>query len=354
MNPQDENLQNDGIRKAAVLVAGLDRTAADAMLDQLTPEQARLVRQAMVDLGEIDPGEQRRVIDEFFRIGPTTPTLATPTPAVPKPLVPEKEPPGIELDGSLARRMAASQPAFSPEKPFETRAADAQPFRFLHETEAEKLARALAGERPQTIALVLAHLPPEQAGGVLLRLPARVQVNVIQRLVDLEETDPQVLRDIERVLESRLSQQVCMQRRRVAGLGAVTDILKASGGRAGTEILENLAEHDPSLAERLSPQKIDFDDLMQLDDKALEAVFDAAGPELAITALIGASPSLIERVLGRLPATEAAALRRRLDHPGPIRLSDMEDARQQIAQTAGRLAVEGDIELTHPKPPHAA
>ena len=80
MNPQDEALQNDGIRKAAVLVSGLDRNTADAMLDQLTPEQARLVRQAMVDLGEIDSHEQRRVIDEFFRNGPTTPAMATPTP----------------------------------------------------------------------------------------------------------------------------------------------------------------------------------------------------------------------------------------------------------------------------------
>ena len=326
MNTQDRNLSDDGIRKTAILVTGLDRATADAVLEQFTPEQARRVRQAMVDLGEIDPREQRRVVDEFFRT---------------RPGVPEKGPPEIELDGRPARRE---------EPPTESQ----RPFRFLHETETEKLARALDGERPQTIALVLAHLPEKRAGGVLSRLPGSVQVNVIRRLVDLVETDPEILRDVERALESRLSPQVHMQRRRGAGLGAVTGILEASEPQVGMQILDNLAEYDRPLAERLSLQKVEFDDLMRLDDDALVTVFDAAGPELAMTALIGASSALTERVLGQLPDAEAAVVRRRLDHPGPIRLGDMEDARGRIAEIARRLAVEGRIELPHPKPLHAA
>lgn len=344
MHDKDKPLQDEGLRKAAILVAGLDRKAADEMLDQLTPEQAGQVRQRMVELDEIDPSEQRRVIDEFCRIGP---------------LVPEKEPPGVELDisslrgrsarGDLAGRDLAGGPS-PPERlpscvePSEPPYANARPFQSLAETEAERLARVLAGERPQTIALVLAHLPPERAGGVLARLSAADQVDVIHRLIDMEETDPEVLRDVERALQLRLSRQVPMQRRRVAGLQAVHGILEASGGRVSMQILENLATHDGALAERLGPKPLDFDDLMQLDDDALATVFDAAGPELAITAMIGASPALVDRVLGQLPPTEAKAIRRQLDHPGTIRLSDMDDARQRIAQTAQRLAVEGRIE----------
>ncbi|MEE8452620.1 MAG: FliG C-terminal domain-containing protein [Thermoguttaceae bacterium] len=349
---QDANLRDGGLRKAAVLVAGLDRKTADEMLDQLTPEQARAVRQMMVDLGEIDPAEQRRVVDEFFRIGP---------------LVPEKEPPGVELDvrpsrgysphGNLTRGDLAARPS-PPEgllcgvDPAEPPYANAKPFQSLSETEAERLARVLADERPQTIALVLAHLPPERAGSVLTRLPDADQVEVIHRLIDMEETDPVVLRDVERALQMRLSQQVPMQRRRVAGLQAVHGILEASDGQVGMQILDNLAMHDGALAERLGSKQLEFDDLVQLDDAALVMVFDTAGPELAITALIGASPELIDRVLGRLPPTEANAIRRQLDHPGAIRLSDMEDARQRIAQTARRLAVEGRIELAATTPSH--
>ena len=298
------------------------------MLDQLGPEQAQRVRTAMVDLGDVDPHEQRRVVDEFFRVGP---------------MVPQKDPPGIDLDGRLARRLSsqtthAGAPSFS-------HAGEATPFLFLHETEADKLARILAGERPQTVALVLSHLPPQRAGNVLARLESALQVEVIHRLVDLEETDPEILREVEHAIELRLSQQVHMQRRRVAGLEAVTGIFKATGGRIGAELLDNLARHDRPLAERLGPPAITFDELVRLGDAALTLLLEAASPELAMTALVGAAPELIDRVLRRLPAEEAAIVRHKLDHPGPLRLSDLEDAQQQIVDLARRLAVEGRIEL---------
>ena len=107
--------------------------------------------------------------------------------------------------------------------PADSRAAPAgHPFRFLQETEAEKLVRVLGSERPQTIALVLSHLSPVRAGAVLARLPENVQVDVIHRLVDLEETDPEILREVEEALRSRLSQQVrdaAPPRGRLAGRG---------------------------------------------------------------------------------------------------------------------------------------
>lgn len=224
-------------------------------------------------------------------------------------------------------------------------AAGARPFRFLHEAEGEKLAQVLFAERPQTIALVLSHLPPEQAGGVLSRLQPNLQVDVIRRLVELEETDPEILREVERALQSRLSQQVHMQRRRVAGLKAVTGILEASGDQVAEQILGNLAAYDQPLAERLSLPALKFDDLTQLDDAALAAIFRTAEPELAMTALVGAPPELIDRILGRFAAPEAKTVRHKLDHPGPIRLSDVEAARSQVADLARRLARQGRIQL---------
>jgi flagellar motor switch protein FliG len=232
--------QDDGIRKAAILVASLDRATADVVLDQLAPQQAQRVRQFLVELDEdsIDAKEQRRVIDEFFRVGP---------------MVPKREPPGIELDERLARRLSMPQTDSTADAACRPLASDSRPFRFLHEAEAEKLARVLAGERPQTIALVLSHLPADRAGSVLVRLQGALQADVVRRLVDLEETDPQILRDVERALESHLSQHVRMQRRRVAGMKAIAGILEASQSRVGMQILDNLATYDQHLAERLSP-----------------------------------------------------------------------------------------------------
>lgn len=330
MNPQPKTTQDAGLRKAAILLASLERAAAEAMLQQLHPEQARRLRQVMAGLDQIDPKERRRVIDEFFRVGV---------------MVPRKQPPGIELDDRLARKLSVPRTRLLAEAPPATLPPDPRPFRFLHEAEAEKLVRVMAKERPQTIALVLSHLPPEQAGGVLARLPGALQADVIHRLLDLEETDPEILREVERALESRFSQQVRMQRRRVAGVTAITGILEAAEGRLGMQILENLGRYDQPLAERLSPQAVDFDDLVQLDDAALSSVFQVAEPELAMTALVGASPALIDRILRRLAPSEARTVRHKLDYPGPLRLSDVETARRHVTHVARRLSMEGRIQL---------
>jgi flagellar motor switch protein FliG len=314
---------NLGLRKAAILVASLDQAAADVVLDQLGPEQARQVRRLAAELDDLDPQEQQRVIDEFFRVGP---------------LVPDKCPPGIELDDGLARRLALrpaerentySQPAGPSSR-------TGEPFRFLREAEADKLSRLLGGERPQTIALVLSHLPPQQAGSVLARLQGALQAEVVRRLVDLEETAPEILREVEEALQSRLSQQVQMQRRRAAGLSAVASILQAADGRTGIQILDNLAAHDQALAERLGPQPLSFDDLADADAWVLAALVHSADRALLLTALVGAAPALVERFLGEVSPAEAQEARQQLDHPGPLRLRDVEEARRQIARLAQR------------------
>ncbi len=328
---------DDGIRKAAILLSSLDRVSADAMLDALAPEQSQRVRQAAMELGPIDPKEQRRVIDEFRGVGPKVPP-------------PQKQPPGIELGGRLAERLSRrQQPCTAGTTPREI-GVSRRPFEFLEEAETERLARILEEERPQTIALVLSHLPQKRAGSMLARLPGPLQADVIRRLVDLEETDLEILAEVEQALQSRLSEPAPPQRRRVAGLEAVHGILEASEGPLGMQILDNLGAHDRFLAERLAPPPVRFDDLARWDDATLAVVFRAATAELMITALIGAAPELIDRILSRLPPSQADTLCRKLHHPGPIRLKDVETARQRIADVARRLAIEGRIQIPHELP----
>jgi flagellar motor switch protein FliG len=263
------------------------------------------------------------VIDEFFQAGPKAPIRDTA---------------GVELDGRLAWLTAGGAPPESDDAgPSAAGPGGCPPFRFLQETEAEKLVRVLGSERPQTIALVLSHLTPHRAGAVLARLPEDLQVDVIHRLVDLEETDPEILHEVEEALRSRLSQQVEMQRRRVTGLQAVAGILQATDGRVGMQILDNLASRDRALAEKLGPRQLAFDDLADLDEDLLAEVFAAAGPELMLPALFGAAPELVGRTLARLPRSDARAIRHKLEHPGPIRLRDVEEARRQVARIASRL-----------------
>jgi flagellar motor switch protein FliG len=320
-------LSNDGLRKAAILVASLDTAAADVVLDQLTPDQARQVREIVIELEDIDQGEQRRIIDEFFHTGPAAPADDT----------------GVQLDGRLAWLASRGGGTQVVEKPVSSPAPAAQPFRFLHDTEADKLVRALASERPQTIALVLSHMPPAKSGAVLGRLPENIQAEVVRRLVDMEETDPEILREVEEALRGRLSQYVETKRRdpqagTPARLQAVAGILHATDGRTGIRILDNLASHDRTLAEKLMPRQMAFDDLADLDDDVLAETVDEAGPELMLPALLGAAQELVDRFLNCLPAVDALALHHKLTHPGPIRLRDVEEARRQVARIANRVS----------------
>jgi flagellar motor switch protein FliG len=136
-----------------------------------------------------------------------------------------------------------------------------------------------------------------------------------------------------------------MQRRRVAGLAAIDGILKAAGSHVAVQILDNLAHYDRALAERFGPPPLKFDRLEDLDADALAAVLQAAEPGLVQLALIGAPPALIDRFVAGISPIEADRVRYELDHPGPVRLSDVESARQQLADLARRLSTAGCIRL---------
>jgi flagellar motor switch protein FliG len=230
-----------GLRKAAIVVSSLDADTADFLLDQLGPERAVLVRQAVIALDDFDADEQRRVLDEFRRVGP---------------MVPAKCPPGIELDSleiAPVTRLRDQTPAPCSPTNFSVAALpdpDA-PFGFLRDTEEAQLLELLAGERPRTIALVLAHLPPERSGDVLARIDGPRQAEVVRRLVDLDAADPEILREVEESLEERWSRQFATARRRAAGSEAVARILAVCDGRVVEDILDNLASYDQPLAEKL-------------------------------------------------------------------------------------------------------
>ncbi len=265
------------LRKAAILIASLDAATAEALLAQMPPAQAEAVQNEMLQLGAIDPAEQETIIEEFFRLGP---------------LIPETDPPGLELDDSLSHRFA--KPTGAPA----SRALHAEgngPFHFLQQTEAEALVPFVEREHPQTVALLLSHLSPDRAGHVLARLTPALQADVIRRMVDLEETDPQVVREVERAVEQWLQTQQT-QRLPAAGVAAVSAILNSADGVARRQILSNLAVHDRGLAHKFSHQlagqrRITFAEMCNFETDSLTRVIRAADGETIVLALVGAARS---------------------------------------------------------------
>ncbi len=179
--------------------------------------------EAIDSLGEVDSREQQAVIEEFFRIGP---------------LMPEKSPPGIELDSQSARHLGALLAAAPSTSlggahgvPFGNEATTEQtvpPFRCLEEASSGALARYLQRERPQTIAVVISHLTSDRAAEVLALLPAELQGEVTVRLVRLDKTDPEILDEIQRGMQTWIWQQSRSTRTPVAGLETLRGILAAA------------------------------------------------------------------------------------------------------------------------------
>jgi flagellar motor switch protein FliG len=323
------------LRKAAILVASLDHRTADALLDQMSEQQAATVRRLMMDLGDIDPEEQEDVIDEFFRIGPFNADLSGE---------------GIELDPSLARqidRAAHVENTYTaPARPIEPFSPAIPPFRLLQQTSCDKLMPFLEREHPQTVALVISHLPADRAAELLACLAPALQAEVMRRLVELDQANPEVLREIERGLQSWFAEQDQLDQRRAAGLSALQSILAAADPRGKRELLANLATHDRPLSSRLTREQFEFSDIESLDDATILLILQAAEPEVAVLSLAGSSERFVQRIASQLPARDARMLRKKLDNMGPTRLSDLEDARHELARLARQLEVQGRIDLS--------
>lgn len=343
------------LRKAAILLASLDPASADGLLRQMEPGQAARVRAAVSELDAVDEHERRRVIHEFVQAGPR------PAPAA--------EDDGVELAeglraqllseptarpaqtrNSAARPAAARKGAAGLEPPSVGWSPDsAPPFGFLDEIDPVYLAPVLADEHPQTIALVVSHLEPHRAAEVLAALDPTVQAQAIRRMLDLGEPDREILREVEAAIERRVEVERRRDARRAAGLATVMRLLKAADDHHEEQILTNVAVHDEPLAGVLHHRPGGLQSLDELDDRALWALIEQADPEVAVLALAGSSPALVERLLAQFPPRAGQQLRSALAAMGPTRLSDLDEARDQLVELAQSLEAAGRIVRSPPR-----
>lgn len=309
------NQNQEALRKAAVLVGALDTAAADALLERMSPEQAAAIRRMLVEMADVGAGEEQAIIGEFLGRDATSS---------------QPEASGVELE------LSGTEPDHDDDR-------ETIPFRFLHEAAKEDLGELLAGERPQTIAVVVSHLPPGQAAETLAALPRALQTEVVRRLARLDETDPLILREVEAGLERRFRRRVPLDGRRSVGVGAVRQILNVAAPETRQQWLTNLSRQDPPLAEKLTRPTFTFAELDRLTDESLALVFATVDDATAVAALAGCEPAFMSRLTTILPRARAQQLRRGVDTLGPTRLSDVDAAQEASARTAHDLEIQGRL-----------
>jgi flagellar motor switch protein FliG len=353
------------LRKAAVLIRSLDADSAASLLGQLSVEEADALRAAAQSIGPIDPEERADVAAEFRRAAPIAARPAAD---------------GVELRLS---RQAETDPFAAP--PVRPAAALAKRFEFLEDAPMNALVPYLSREHVQTIALVLSHLAPARAATALAALPEKLQADVIERLALHGETDPESVVVVERELADWMGKRSIGRSTRPRGSDSVASILAAADTKTRGEIMANLKTNKAVLARRLaiaepvihrrpanrstsarpaivceaSPSETDrdaaprrarrpskpapaplpplnFDALVELNDRMLAALLRQVESNVLALALVGSHDEFIERICGQMPRRMAREFRRRLRQIGPTRLSDVEAAQQAVARIAAQ------------------
>jgi flagellar motor switch protein FliG len=316
-----------GRQKAAILLISLGPELSAKIFQHLEEDDIEQLTMEIANLRQVDPKRRDEVLAEFSQ------------------LLQAHE--YITLGGiNYARQVLEA--ALGEEKAHEiigrlTASLQVRPFDFARKTDPSQLANFIQNEHPQTIALILAYLDPNQAGIVLSSLPADKQVEVTQRLATMNHTLPEVLFEVEGVLEKKLANFVTQEYTEAGGLESVVEVLNRVDRGTERTIMEGLEELDAELADEIKKRMFMFEDLVTLDDRAVQLVLrEVDNRELAL-ALKMASSEVAQKIYRNMSKRAAEMLQEDLQYLGPVRLRDVEEAQQKIVNVVRRLEEAGEI-----------
>ena len=213
----------------------------------------------------------------------------------------------------------------------------------LEMVDAKSLSTFLVNEHPQTVAVILAHLEPEKKGEVLRRLPESLQAEVVLRMANLENVDPELIADIDRVLKNQLSNTSTIEQASLGGVQPVAEMLNVMDKNTEQSIMSRLEEKDPLLAEEIRKLMFVFEDVGKIDDRGIQLLLKEVPNDRLLLALKTANEDIRTKVFKNISARAAEMLKEDLANMGPARLSDVETAQQEVVNVARRLESEGKI-----------
>lgn len=207
------------------------------------------------------------------------------------------------------------------------------------------VAELLRNEHPQIVAAILVHLDAEQSSAILMHLTERQRSEVMLRIATLEGIQPTALKDLNEVLFKVLAGGDKVRKSSLGGIKAAAEIINLLGSGMDAAVLESIRGYDIDLAQKIMDKMFVFDDIVKLDNRAIQTVLREVASETLVVALKGAQPEVREKILSNMSSRAAEALREDLESRGPMRLSEVEAQQKEILKTVRRLADEGQIAL---------
>jgi flagellar motor switch protein FliG len=317
----------DGLTKSAVLLLALGADDASVLLKQMPSETVEAVTRELASLGRVPAELSSAVVEEFYALSVANQYADEGNLDYAKSILKES------MDPKLAERVLQQIQTQVQKKPFS----------FLQRAESENVLTFIQDEHPQTIALIVCHLPYHRASEILVGLPMQKQIEVIKRIANMEQTNPDVIKEVERGLESRLANMLTQSMERAGGVETVAEILNLADRATEKTIMEGLEADDPDLVEQIRRLMFVFEDIMLVNDKGIQSLLKEIDNDQLTLALKTASNELQAKIFNNMSERAAALIKEDMQYMGPVRVSDVESAQQRIVDIVRRLEETGEV-----------
>jgi flagellar motor switch protein FliG len=314
-------------QKVAILLVALGPESAGRLIEHMSQDEVENLTLEIARMGKVTADTRETIIEEFHELCVAQEFIA-------------------EGGVDAARKMLAS--AYGQEKADSivgrvVQALQVMPFDFVKRADASQIIAFIQNEHPQTIALILAYLPASQAANILQGLPHELRAEVARRIATLDKTPPEVIREVERVLERKLSTVVAQDFSHAGGVKSLVEVLNWVDRSTEKTILESLAENNPDIAEEVKKLMFVFEDITLLDDRAIQLVLKEVDTKELGIALKGIGENVQLRIFKNMSERAAAMLKEDMEFMGPVRLRTVEDSQQRIVNIIRKLEEAGEI-----------
>ncbi len=314
-------------KKAAILLVALGPDTASQIFQHLTPDEIEYLSVEVARMGRVNAQLRESVIEEFHELCVAQEFIA-------------------EGGMDAAREMLMS--AFGEEKASlivsrVMQALQVMPFDFLKKADASQITTFIQNEHPQTIALILAYLQPAQSAAILSGLPQDLRAEVARRIATLDKTPPEVIREVEAVLQKKLSSVVTTDFSHAGGVKSLVEVLNYVDRSTEKTIIESLSENNPEIAEEVKKNMFVFEDIILLDDRAIQMVLKEVDTKELAVALKGVGEATQARIFKNMSERAAAMMKEEMEFMGPVRLRAVEESQQRIVGIIRKLEEAGEI-----------
>ena len=317
----------DGVEKAATLLIALGPEKSAQIFKHLKEEEIEQLTLEIANTSSVSPQTKEMVLNEFYEICLAQQYIAEGGIGYAKELLEKAL--GEEKAKSVIGKLTASL--------------QVRPFEFIRKTDPSQLLNFIQDEHPQTIALILSYLPPSQSSLVISSLPPEKQADVAKRIAQMDRTSPDVIKQVEKVLERKLSSLVNQDYTIVGGVDAIVSILNSVDRGTEKHIMETLEVEEPELADEIRKKMFVFEDILSLDDRAIQRVLrDVDNSDLAL-ALKGATEEVQNIILNNLSSRLAVMIKEDMEFMGPVRMKAVEEAQQKIVNIIRTLEDSAEI-----------